>query len=300
MKKWIIAVAGPGAAFVVGPALAADMPVKAPPAPAPVVTWTGGYLGTGIGVEWGSTRWTTTCFDASSDITNPNSPGSCSKPLDIAPVVDGSSPYTFKTTSARWTMYGGWNFQTGSAVVGLEVQFGYGAGNRRIAGIPGCIVTPDVPCIGHGEATQVRLDYDGNIRLRAGYLITPELLAYGTAGPAFQTLRTTVTCAPVSDVCTNGDFALSSSQHPTMFGWTAGGGLEWRYQQFIFRGEYRYSDYGNTNVSFFSPVGGGNAMGNLAESVGIHTRLHTTTQMAYFGASYLWGPLQQRGGGEEP
>jgi outer membrane immunogenic protein len=195
-------------------------------------------------------------------------------------------------------MYGGWNFQAGSALVGLEVQFGYGAGSsRRIPGIPGCILSPDA-CIGNGEATQVRLDYDANIRLRAGYLFTPQLLAYGTAGPAFQSFRTTVTCTPVSDICQNGDRAVSSSAHPTMFGWTAGGGLEWRYQQFIFRGEYRYSDYGNTNVSYFLPAGGG---GNTApsEAVGIHTRLHTTTQMAYFGASYLWGPREGGAGREE-
>ena len=75
-----------------------------------------------------------------------------------------------------------------------------------------------------------------------------------------------------------------------MFGWTAGGGLEWRYQQFIFRGEYRYSDYGNTDVSYFQP--------DISLGQGIHTKLHTTTQMAYFGASYLWGP-RERAGGEE-
>src|SRR5262249_20682596 len=106
MKKWIVAVAGSAAAFLGGPALAPDIPVKAPPAPAPVVTWTGGYLGTGIGAEWGSARWTTTCFATQTDLTVDT--GSCSNPDPIFGVIDNSSPYTFKTTSARWTMYGGW------------------------------------------------------------------------------------------------------------------------------------------------------------------------------------------------
>src|SRR5262249_33418084 len=96
--------------------------------------------------------------------------------------------------------------------------------------------------------------------------------------------------------CVSGDGSIcqtdgGSSTHPAMFGWTAGGGLEWRYQQFIFRGEYRYSDYGNTDVSYFQP--------DISLGEGIHTRLHTTTQMAYFGVSYLWGPRQGGAGREE-
>src|SRR5215471_5409426 len=88
MKKWIVAVAGSAAAFLGAPALAADIPVKAPPAPAPVVTWTGGYLGTGIGAEWGSTRWTTTCFASPSPT---NDFGSCTNPNPVVDIIDRSS-----------------------------------------------------------------------------------------------------------------------------------------------------------------------------------------------------------------
>jgi outer membrane immunogenic protein len=42
------------AAVVGAPALAADMPVKAPPrAPAPIYSWTGWYVGGNVGYGWG-------------------------------------------------------------------------------------------------------------------------------------------------------------------------------------------------------------------------------------------------------
>src|SRR6516164_6450656 len=103
MKQWIIAVAGSAAAFVIGPALAAELPLKAPPAPAPVVTWTGGYLGVGIGELWGSTRWTTTCFASLPPDSESSAFGSCDNPDPDINVIDNSSPHTFKTTSLRGT-----------------------------------------------------------------------------------------------------------------------------------------------------------------------------------------------------
>src|SRR5881296_586308 len=47
MKKLLLASTAVGALAIAGPALAADIPVKAPPAvaPVPVFTWTGCYIG---------------------------------------------------------------------------------------------------------------------------------------------------------------------------------------------------------------------------------------------------------------
>jgi len=42
------------------PAVAADMPVKAPPPPLPVYNWTGFYLGADIGASFADARATTT------------------------------------------------------------------------------------------------------------------------------------------------------------------------------------------------------------------------------------------------
>ena len=56
MKKVLLATA---ALVLVSatPLLAADLPVKAPPMPEPVFTWTGLYFGGNVG--WG---WSSNCF----------------------------------------------------------------------------------------------------------------------------------------------------------------------------------------------------------------------------------------------
>jgi opacity protein-like surface antigen len=307
MKNLITTIAGL-AALAAGPALGADMPVAAP-APAPVVTWTGGYVGLGAGGEWASSRWTTTCFNAFD---------TCSAPDASLSIIDASGQHTFSASGFRGSLYGGWNLQTSNAVVGLEFDFGWDNAKRTIAGIPGCIISTS--CIGDGESTWVQMRYDGSIRLRAGFLVPfgapalsapppmsvkapppayappPELLIYATGGGAFQSFKANVNCAlPAvlgpSFSCSEpgGSFDTASP-----FGWTIGGGLEYKVGQFVFRGEYRYSDFGSTDVAFFQP--------DQSQSQGIHARLHVTTQIAYFGISYLWGPVTARpagGGGAE-
>ena len=53
MKRVVTATIGL-LAFAAAPALAADLPVKAPPmAPAPVWNWTGFYIGVNGGYSWG-------------------------------------------------------------------------------------------------------------------------------------------------------------------------------------------------------------------------------------------------------
>jgi outer membrane immunogenic protein len=54
MKKSVLGLVAMGA-LIAGPAMAADMPVKAPPAPvAPAYSWTGFYIGGEVGGGWAS------------------------------------------------------------------------------------------------------------------------------------------------------------------------------------------------------------------------------------------------------
>ena len=47
-----------------GPAIAADLPLKAPPAPPAVVSdWSGFYIGAQFGGKWNNDGWTTTKHD---------------------------------------------------------------------------------------------------------------------------------------------------------------------------------------------------------------------------------------------
>ena len=95
-------------AALIAPAAAADLPVKAPPPAAP--TWDGVYLGGSIGWEKTDTNWSTTCFTGN---------GSCTDGF----FVDGSSPYNFSTSGARYGGYFGVNWQVLPAwVVGVEAD----------------------------------------------------------------------------------------------------------------------------------------------------------------------------------
>lgn len=53
MKRISLAVAS-ALLFAAPAAHAADMPLKAPPAPAPIFSWTGFYIGADVGGAWGS------------------------------------------------------------------------------------------------------------------------------------------------------------------------------------------------------------------------------------------------------
>ena len=112
-------------AALVAPAAAADLPVKAPPPAAP--TWDGVYLGGSIGWEKTDTNWSTTCFTTD---------GSCTDGF----FVDGSSPYNFSTSGARYGGYFGVNWQVLPAwVVGVEADAAWMNQSSRVIGLIGCV-----------------------------------------------------------------------------------------------------------------------------------------------------------------
>jgi outer membrane immunogenic protein len=57
MKKFVLGTVAL-AAMLAGPAMAADMPLKAP-APAPLWSWSGIYMGANVGYGWGHSSWCT-------------------------------------------------------------------------------------------------------------------------------------------------------------------------------------------------------------------------------------------------
>ena len=76
---------------------------------------------------------------------------------------------------------------------------------------------------------------EGSLRARLGYVVSPDILLYATAGGAGRDLE--VTGGGIDD-------------SNTMLGWTAGAGADFMVTEQIFgRVEYRYTDFGSDDFS---------------------------------------------------
>jgi outer membrane immunogenic protein len=255
---------------LVAPAVAADLPpklVKAAPAPVPVATWDGFYVGASVGWQQNKSDWTTTCLTAD---------GTCADGF----VVDASSPHTFETSGARFGAYFGVNWQVSpSWLVGVEADVGFSDKTSAVTGVVGCTTFCNAFVGGTPafDSTSIRTSWDGSLRLRGGYLITPAFLVYGTGGLAERMIDAHVNCAAAtSPWCALDDNQTFSNHMQT--GWTVGGGLEWKaMNNIVLRGEYRFSDYGTFSPTFFS-----------ASVDELHAKITSRSQTALFGISYLF------------
>ena len=199
------------------PALAADLPVKAPVpylANTQAYDWTGWYVGVHAGVVRGRSNWF-------SGLIGPGAPsvnGSFDLPLQFD-FMAGTGSYVAG-------IQGGYNYVFPSRLMlGLEadasfpnsdvvVPFSF-RGNQTI-------VSPFTGTVTYGEAVV----YDGSVRARVGYAFD-RLLLYATGGLAFsfdQVMRTQVASTPGG-----GGFAVPGTvetQQLWRLGWVAGIGLE--------------------------------------------------------------------------
>ena len=221
--------------------------------------------------------WTTTSF------ANPFAPPG-------AFVVDASSPATYRPSAGRFGGLLGYDWQIDPRwVVGLEVDAAYSDGTAAIAGIPGCIVACIFGTPGpSGDASSVKMKWDASARGRLGYLVSPNLLIYGTGGIAWQSVQDSATCQngladAVCPVLAGNPFSTVTNT-TVRTGWTVGGGIDARvYGNWTLRGEYRYADFGTWNNSFVLGAGG------APTATTVNTQLKIDTQIALVGIIYKFG-----------
>ena len=194
MNFWGGIVALASIAAGVSPAGAADMKAPVYKAPPPVILsdWAGFYIGVHGGYGWG-------------DVTN-----------DFVEFTTSSKP-----KGGLFGGHAGYNWQYGSVVTGVEVDFD-GA---------------DIKGTDQFQAFTAKTDELASARARLGYTVLPTLLAYGTAGAGWGHTKVGVVGGP--------DFAGVSQ-----FGWTAGAGLEYKFWgNFIARAEYLHYDFDKTGIA---------------------------------------------------
>jgi outer membrane immunogenic protein len=209
--------------LISGVAQAADMPLKAPPREAPYYSdWTGFYVFGFGGYSWG--RINPDDFDLSGSLHNP------------------------KPKGGVFGFGGGYNWQYGAWVGGVEVDYGFSdekehqrIGRDRCSDLRSLSV---VSCDGSFSLNS-KIDALGSARLRVGYLFTPNLLAYGTAGLGWGRSKVSFGFDGCDSILCN------FSAKPNLFGWVAGGGLEYKlFQHVRIRGEYLHYDFGSTSYAF--------------------------------------------------
>jgi outer membrane immunogenic protein len=262
MKTIGLLAAASFAALSVGAAVAADLPGrKAAPAyvppPPPPPLWTGFYAGLNLGGGW------------SANSVNPN---------QLTPYVSTADGQLFLLpgntnggNNAGGVVGGGqvgYNYQIGPTfLVGLETDIQ--GTSMRSGGNTNYILYPDPNFAGNflypltpGGNPGVAVNWFGTVRGRAGWLFTPTLLLYGTAGFAYGGV--------------SGGFSNYSN---TRTGWTAGGGVEWMFlPNWSAKAEYLYTD-----------LNSGGTTGFWGYNYGYHRHPEINTVRAGVNYHFNWG-----------
>jgi outer membrane immunogenic protein len=248
-------------AAVAGSALAADMPVKAPPAAAP--SWSGFYAGVSIGARWAANDWQT------SDVS-PNFAGAIVPTAGTGGAID--------SVAARFGGYLGYNAQISTSwIAGVEADFGWADNKKTATPLPGTAgLFFGAPLVGLPSGT-VKETWDGSLRGRLGYLVGPATLVYGTGGVAWQRLELSANCTvvPGNSFCFGS--AHNETYASTRVGWTLGGGVEHMIGgNWLARVDYRYADFGTWSQTFFTAGGVGIGFDDRF-TAHVKARTHTAT-----------------------
>jgi opacity protein-like surface antigen len=161
----------------------------------------------------------------------------------------------------RGGLYAGWNFQVAPAyVVGVEGDIAYANeaaifhGSHYPANLQ--FGTPSLP-FGASPSDSLKLAtrWDGSLRLRGGWLPTPSVLLYLTAGLAWANVEATSICSPFRTPnvlnCAPGNYFSGTlgpsaiTHSATNLGWTAGIGMDMLLgSHWVARVQYRFADFG--------------------------------------------------------
>ena len=251
--------AGIALGVLAGPAMAADMYVKAAPAAYPYL-WNGFYVGLNAGYADEQTTFAT----------------AASYTPDLAlGVVPGVSEGLAALSSGRITtnngmgFFGGgqvgYNVQLGKLwVAGLEADIQGKTGSSNGSVTNGALVPPSPPVIAvpvtSVQTVSAQTDWLGTVRGRFGILLTPNWLVFFTGGLAYGGSSGNST---LNQSGTNGFAGAGAGNFSnTRIGYTLGGGAEWMFaQHWSAKAEYLFYDLGTANFSyaatsgFFAPFG---------------------------------------------
>ena len=228
-----------------GSALAADMPMKAPAAPA--YQWGGCYLGVNVG---GGTSGT--------NFGSAVGPGTYLAAGDAATVA-GSGSGGANADSILAGAQTGCNLQSGTLVYGLEGDFDYFHTNPQFSNNTNTLADGNAFAISQSLTT----NFLATVRPRIG-VAADRNLAYITGGAAFTNVNYTTSYVDANTPPGTGTASASRA----LLGWTAGAGWEYAWaDHWTVRAEYLLASFPTTN-----------ALGTIAGAGGTNT-LHGSTDL---------------------
>ena len=250
MKKLLIA--GAALAALIGtPALAADMPLKAPLPPAPAWSWTGFYLGGNIGYSVGR--------DPTNQFLNGIVGGVGVN--TILGTTDDVSPIGFLgggQIGYNWQMAPQW-------LIGIEADF-QGADQRGSS----CSLICGLETL----TVQQKLDWFGTVRARMGY-VNGDYLWYVTGGGAYAEVETNESLSVSVAGAGAGGFLGGLNMSTDRGGWVVGGGVETHlWYNWTAKVEALYMDLGQITNTYAIAAGvfGGPGSGPASVTVSSNIR----------------------------
>jgi len=249
-------------------ALAADLPsLKSAPLVAPAPMWTGFYAGFNAGGTWANNN-KVNLFQSQAY--------AASGPLNSTTVFNATmtgflSSISIPTNDSGGFIGGGqigYNSQLNDKIlIGLEADIQGIAGldsnsKQYLEAFSFPYYAESVQRYGTQAVTNYfsvskSVDYIGTARWRLGYLITPSIAIYGTAGLAYGgTNISAFAMQSASNGATYGGGPVGSTVSTTRLGWTAGGGVEWMFlKNWSVKAEYLYYDLGSQSLFMGSTFG---------------------------------------------
>jgi outer membrane immunogenic protein len=237
-------------------AYAANMPVKAYPAPRPGCAQFGGwYVGGNVG--WGVYD---TAFSDRDGL---------SKTLD-----DGlTSNVNARNHGFVGGAQGGYNWQSGCTVLGIETDWSWSGLKTSELNLDGDQPTADTLNV------ENRLRWFGTTRARAG-VVVDNLLLYVTGGLAYANFRRNYAYFQDGPAHTN----VFSSDN-TKLGWAAGAGAEWALaNNWTLRGEFLYMGFEQDRVT-----AAGDGIGIGAAGVSYRLDSQDSLWVSRIGLNYRFG-----------